>query len=921
MRPIKLTVSAFGPYAEKTVLELDKLGTGGLYLITGDTGAGKTTVFDAITYALYGEASGDSREPSMLRSKYAKPETPTEVELEFICRGKTYTIKRNPEYERPKARGEGTTTQKAEVQLILPGGKAVTKLSEVNAAVRDIIGIDRTQFLQIAMIAQGDFRKLLLATTEERKRIFRQIFKTDRFAALQDRLKQESNALSSKCSEAKASLDQYTAGIICGEDDPMYEDVVQAKSDAKPLSEVIELVETMTRRDEKLYACLEERLSALNAELELAAGRLSMAEDHANTKKSLNETEEKLKSEAETLESCKAEFEAQIEKIPEAEAVRAEAVILNRELSRYDKLDMYDKLIDMTAKDIAEKERRAQVQSEDAKDTAVQISALTAEHKSLSDAGLQRERIENEKLIAAQRKEKLVGLSAALEDLNERQLVLKARQKTYIEAADAAETAKADFNAKNKAFLDEQAGVLASRLEEGRPCPVCGSLTHPSPACKSEDAPTEAQLKKAKENSEKAQQLMQSESERCAEISTEIKTKRQSIQTQARELAPDCPFDMLAGRTQAELFKLDDLIAMLNKAADEEEERINRREQLEKELPAMEEKLNALKEGLALLASEIASDKAKLESHKQQAEEFRSELKFRDKSSAQLEISALEAKADAMKTALEQAERSLNETKNRIAGLEAEKKQLEARLMQTADFDVESEKAKRDAAAAERAEKSAEKDKLGIQIASNKRALENIRAKAAELQALETRFIWIRNLANTTNGSLSGKEKVMLETYVQMACFERIIARANLRLRVMTGGQYEFRRSEIAGSRKSQSGLDLDVADHYNGSVRNVKTLSGGESFMASLSLALGLSDEIQSSSGGVRLDTMFVDEGFGSLDPSSLEQAIKALTSLAESDRLVGIISHVPELKTRIDKQIVITKSSADGSRAEIIV
>lgn len=234
MRPIKLTVSAFGPYAGKTVLDLDKLGENGLYLITGDTGAGKTTIFDAITYALYGEASGDNREPSMFRSKYAEATTPTEVELVFSYAGKTYTVKRNPEYERPKSRGEGFTTQKAEVQLKYPDGRVVTKQRDVDNAIRDIMGINRSQFLQIAMIAQGDFLKLLLAPTEERKKIFRQIFKTQLYQDLQDRLKKESSQLNDKCDAARNSIKQYIDGITCDENDVLSIEVEKAKNGLLP---------------------------------------------------------------------------------------------------------------------------------------------------------------------------------------------------------------------------------------------------------------------------------------------------------------------------------------------------------------------------------------------------------------------------------------------------------------------------------------------------------------------------------------------------------------------------------------------------------------------------------------------------------------------------------------------------------------
>ncbi|NLA88209.1 MAG: SMC family ATPase [Clostridiales bacterium] len=237
MRPITLTMSAFGPYAEKTVLELYKLGTQGIYLITGDTGAGKTTIFDAITFALYGEASGENREASMLRSKYATPETPTFVELVFEYAGKRYTIKRNPEYERPVKRGEGTTTQKADAELTMPDGQVITKAKDVTNTVKEIIGIDRSQFTQIAMIAQGDFLKLLLAPTEERKKIFRQIFRTELYQVLQDKLKEESAALSRQREALCSRIRQYIDDIVCKDDDVLSIELEKAKSRNLPISD------------------------------------------------------------------------------------------------------------------------------------------------------------------------------------------------------------------------------------------------------------------------------------------------------------------------------------------------------------------------------------------------------------------------------------------------------------------------------------------------------------------------------------------------------------------------------------------------------------------------------------------------------------------------------------------------------------
>lgn len=291
MRPIKLTVSAFGPYAGKTVLDLDKLGKNGLYLITGDTGAGKTTIFDAITYALYGEASGDNREPSMFRSKYAEATTPTEVELVFSYAGKTYTVKRNPEYERPKSRGEGFTTQKAEVQLIYPDGRVVTKQRDVDNAIRDIMGINRTQFLQIAMIAQGDFLKLLLAPTEERKKIFRQIFKTQLYQDLQDRLKKESGQLNDKCDAAHNSIKQYIDGITCDENDVLSIEVEKAKNGLLPVKDVMDLIDRLLTQDHGKKTDIQKSISDADKALEIVNANLGKIEAKEQTQKALDQAQ------------------------------------------------------------------------------------------------------------------------------------------------------------------------------------------------------------------------------------------------------------------------------------------------------------------------------------------------------------------------------------------------------------------------------------------------------------------------------------------------------------------------------------------------------------------------------------------------------------------------------------------------------
>ena len=358
MRPIKLTVSAFGPYAGKTVLDLDKLGENGLYLITGDTGAGKTTIFDAITYALYGEASGDNREPSMFRSKYAEATTPTEVELVFSYAGKTYTVKRNPEYERPKSRGEGFTTQKAEVQLKYPDGRVVTKQRDVDNAIRDIMGINRSQFLQIAMIAQGDFLKLLLAPTEERKKIFRQIFKTQLYQDLQDRLKKESGQLNDKCDAAHNSIKQYIDGITCDENDVLSIEVEKAKNGLLPVKDVMDLIDRLLTQDRGKKTDIQKSISDADKALEIVNANLGKIEAKEQTQKALDQAQNSLTRENEASLALKAAFDIEKGKISEREQLAEEKARIEAEFPRYEALAVLEKQIKNDENAISKNERQ-----------------------------------------------------------------------------------------------------------------------------------------------------------------------------------------------------------------------------------------------------------------------------------------------------------------------------------------------------------------------------------------------------------------------------------------------------------------------------------------------------------------------------------------------------------------------------------
>ena len=921
MRPITLRMSAFGPYAGETVLELDKLGTSGLYLITGDTGAGKTTIFDAITFALYGSASGDNREADMFRSKYAAPDTPTEVELTFLYGGKQYKVRRSPSYERPKKSGTGTTMQSAEAELTMPDGSVITKQSEVNSKIQEIMGINRDQFMQIAMIAQGDFQKLLLASTETRKGIFRQIFRTERFQTLQDRLKSEALALRRQYEEQKSSLDQFINGIEVEESDVLSLEVRKAKDGELPVSDTIEILEKLIEQDDKKEKDLakkkteiDEQLGAVNGNIKLIETREKTREDVENNKKLLAEEQERNKVLAGALKALN-------EKATETQEKRDRKVRLSEELPRYetaDKLAEELKALSL-ALDGDEKARGLKIKQRDL--GGQELERSRTELRELENAG---ENIQALQSAIENAQQKQAGIARLLKDVGDHAAKaekLKELQQEYLRLSDISIEAKKDYDAKNQAFLNEQAGVLAANLKDGEPCPVCGSTDHPSPAVKSADAPSEDELKEAQKRAEKANEDVSQKSSECGALIAVLESEEKNIARELEALIPGCGMED-AGKalTEAQAAVTEET-EELEKKLETEKARKERKDALSEQIPQKEKELEELRKAAEELANAISARNAEIQTKEKQLEAGRKDLSFENRQKAEEAIAQLEDEIKRYEEDLKKAQEQARESDNTVAGLSEAIKQLEEQLAEKLDLDRDAEYARRDELTEKRKELDEQSGAVGTRKTINGKALDNIRSKSGELTGTEKKHIWMRSLSNTANGSISGKEKIMLETYIQMTYFDRIIARANTRLMVMSGGQYELKRRKEAEDKVSQSGLDLDVIDHYNGTERSVSSLSGGETFKASLSLALGLSDEIQSSAGGVRLDTMFVDEGFGSLDENSLDQAMNALMSLAEGDRLVGIISHVSDLKRRIDRQIVVTKERSGGSRAQIVL
>lgn len=920
MRPITLTLSAFGPYAGRSELDLERLGRSGLYLITGDTGAGKTTIFDAIAYALFGEPSGSVRDVNAFRSKYASPKTPTFVELVFEYADKRYKVRRNPEYERPARRGGGMAKESMSAELILPNGEAIVKPTEVNAKIKEILGVDRGQYLQIAMIAQGDFLKLLLAKTEERQKIFRQIFKTEPFLKVQERLKAESNALFRQYETQRLGIEQYIGGLTADGLSPYVPALEQAKAGELPIAETKLAVQAVLEEDAERLALLEKEIAETEAALEKVNERLGKAEAKRKAEELLSSSKASYEQAKRTeTEKAKA-FEAEREKTGERNELVRQIAMIEKELPKYAEADETTVELQKARMQSEELVRRKAERAGLLFGLTQEIEKDKEESKTLVNAqdGVTEYSLKAERL--SERKKKLEALLQDLENYSELQEEYGRKKAEYLTKKSVYDRLKAEYEEQHTAFFNAQAGILASELKDGQPCPVCGALSHPCPAQIQKNAPSETELKKAKILLEERG----TEAEKASLLAGEKKARAIAeyarIEKELKELIDGAAAEHAYETAEKELEEVNASLKAACVTLQAEEKRAQRKRILDGKLPEKEKAMLTLKEEESALGERIAAFSARIQELEKQSASLKSSLSYRSKREAKERIELLTARKNAMEKSYERAQAEKAQAQTEAERLSSAIEQLAAQLATSLAVDERSAGEEKNRLTERKTLLSKEKQAVATRLSANAQAQKNILERSEELEKTEKRWAWVKTLALTANGNLSGKEKIMLETYVQTTYFDRIIERANTRLMVMTGAQYELKRRKEAENNRSQSGLELDVIDHYNGTVRSVKTLSGGESFKASLSLALGLSDEIQSAAGGIRLDTMFVDEGFGSLDDDSLSQAMKALAGLTEGNKLVGIISHVSELKERIEKQILVTKDKTAGSKATIV-
>lgn len=918
MRPLKITMSAFGPYAGEVTLDMQKLGKSGIYLITGDTGAGKTTVFDAISYALYGEASGNYRENTTLRSKYASADTPTFVELEFEYNNEIYKINRNPEYPRPNKRGEGFTKQSANAELVMPDGSVITKIKDVSAKVEEIIGINKNQFSQIAMIAQGDFRKLLNCETNERSKIFRKIFKTEPYHNIEIKLSSLFNELKRNREKEKSGIEQYINQLKCNENDTLSLELERAKSGDVLIEDVIKLAGEIINKDTLEYTKTQKNIESINEEIEKINSNIKLYENQEATKKAYTKASaqlEELKTKRNECEKAYKSAEAQRERLDD---LTRKINLINSKMSKYDELKSLENSINKRAESFEKSNNSLKLKQQEITLLEKEIDEKSKALEEVKGADLLAQKLTVQKEEIKKKAEALKELKTEIDRCKTEQKNLKNAQSFAKSALDEYGALENEYNQIYIAFFNEQAGIIADELKDGEPCPVCGSTSHPNLARKSENAPSQADVesaqnlvKKAQEKADKARDTASALKSRFDEISANVKSAAKKLFG-----TDDNVFDDYNSNINALKKEYDCTLALLKTA----NEKLNLYQKLDKEIPKIQEKQKSLSDEISTLNTQKASDEAFISENTKRVTSIKSELDFESANLAKDKLKEYTNLSNDIKNAIEKSKNDFDDIKSKYDTQKGTKASLENALKEFKEIDLASlnEKSLKLNEYKKDVDKTAKS--LYSRIENNKSRVDDISKKRDILKEYDDKYVWLKALSETANGDISGKEKITLETFVQMTYFDSIIRKANIRLLTMSDGQYELVRRSDAETLKKNEGLALDVIDHFNGSSRSVSTLSGGESFMASLCLALGLSDEIQSSNGGIKLDTMFVDEGFGSLDGEALDRALSALTSLSQGNRLVGIISHVDVLRDRIDNKIVITKDRTTGSNAQII-
>ncbi len=1032
MRPLKLEMNMFGAYAAHTVLDFEKLGDRGVFLVTGDTGAGKTTLFDAIMYALYGFVTNSRRTGAAMRSDYATAKDPTFAKLTFEHGGKTYQIERSPAYNRAKKRGTGTISEPERVCLTMPDGKTFEKSDDVNREIRELLRLDYTQFKQVALLAQGEFLNLLLAKSSDREAIFRKLFDTHACERMVESLKRRADRLDAERERSAQSIlhslhalkwangekpvirSAEEAPILC---ERMQENLVQMERElAEIRTEIGEYearyaallrdrvkAQQINDRLTELARCRREadELTAQSAQIEEMRVRLSLTEKAVqlrpletsarNLVAQRNEARAAVVRLGKTKEQAVLRAESAQTALEQASAQEARLEQLGARIRRLQELmPEYERLSKLT-----QNLSKLRTQAADAERTKKENTELRARIQ--KEAEELRTKIEAREGAAAQ----LAALRAESDRLTEREGMLRElgkrlterealntevqkQLKEYAAKSAQAERAAEEYRAANTAFLMAQAGILAQSLTEGTPCPVCGSTHHPAPAVCASQAPSEDVLKKLEAARERTAAALNRQETLCAKLGAQAEQVAALCTENAQKLGIECSAPALSDENRritqkkAELSARNAALSVQIRESEAFKTALSEREKSDRRLEA---DIRTMTDALSRIHQEISANQAHYDALTASLGEYGSDPVQARRLLAQAQeeqrgisetISRARTESQSAAAALGKVEGQLQESQRLFADTERRMNEEAEAFKQAVLGQGFADSAAYRAAVADAAnqaqlqqsirnhERRSEQTARDIQrlteetagneavdltaldgqirtlkeqteamrtrqslaegmVRGNREQLESIASVLSDYQTLKNDFERVNRLRKVADGAMAGEQRISFEQFVQSSYLDGILIRANARLLNMTEGRFELRRRENF-NRINEGALEINVMDYHSGRERPVSTLSGGEAFLASLALALGLSETIMDEAGGVSIDTLFVDEGFGSLDPASLDQAIRTLLQLGEGSRLVGIISHVNELRERITRQIVVKGSKNSGSTVRLI-
>lgn len=1056
MKPLKLTMSAFATFAGEQVIDFTKLNGRNIFLVTGKTGAGKTTIFDAISYALYGSPSGDFRDVASLRSHYANGSVKTYVELEFELRGKIYKINRNPEQMLNKLKGDGLKKELAGVSFYIPDEeKPLTRIKDVDERVKEILGVDKDQFRQIVMLPQGEFIKLLKASSSDREKIFRKIFGTESFNKVQDNLTNKAKKLGAELKTSKSERNIYVKQIKADEDSVLNSiiqnedvDIDNVKELTKQLiaedkksaldftkeqeNKSLEIKELENKQREleqskkiimefkknendfKLHKDKEnvvkdyerqllegrraEKVKVVHDKL-IAAEENSVKREGAYINALTNEKEVIIK-----YNKCKAEFEKEKDKCKEREELTLDIEELKKKeliVSDYDTKKSEVENLEKEKKSLSAEIEKIELIIKQEKEDKKKISDYIKEFEDIKEK-VQTSEFEGKNLNADFKK--LKDISNAYSTLRYKNIDHKEKSTLFEEFDQEYKIIKKNYEDKEELFKRGQAGILAQLLSEGVACPVCGSENHPKKAIKQDNVPSEEELKELKNSLDKETEKRDKLFSELTVLNSEMKNYYENtIKVLAEEVKDLLGDDFFKKDITEQTILLEEKLMQISDALEKKRAEYKSLKKVldivevkKKELEDLEKKFEKNNELITLKNQSFNELDKNLVLKVQQLEHIENEVpqEMRNKeviikrknemiSNLALLNKSYEDAEKAFRISSDENSTSKNNTKNSFDELEKSKVELKKlkldfdiilqeqgfcnfisykESLSNLDLDRLEEKIKNYSNELSRLdalyqkskeefdnlkikdntilENELEQIKLKVREFSlefkvltekinsfknranhNKDSLAKINAVTEKIKDKEEIYKDVAHLSSVANGDKGNEKKVSFESYILTSYFDEIILRANQRLDKMSNGRFNLKRKESEGKGNGRKGLELEVFDNNTGSLRGVNSLSGGESFKSALSLALGLADVIQSYAGGISIDTMFIDEGFGTLDPESLDNAIECLLNLQQGGRIVGIISHVSDLKERIDARLEVTPSEKEGSKAEFII